>query len=246
MTTPGSHDVATTNINVEISIIECIKEGWEMFKKHFLILMGGFIVFFAITILIQFTMIGMFVSIAIMPPLLGGWILFLLNAARDSNPRVGDLFKGFDRYGMTMGVYWLSTLIVGILLFPSFLYIFGNLLFSPEFLSGNLFYSEFFEIYFFVFCNAAIIFLIFIRFVLFWFVAMDEMERGIVNVFNESARLMKGHVVSYLQLSILGFLLTLGGFILLVIPGLIIMAVFILAQIRFYLKLKEIKNTRIE
>tara|TARA_B100000427_G_scaffold229622_1_gene192840 strand:- start:1427 stop:2083 length:657 start_codon:yes stop_codon:yes gene_type:complete len=78
----------------------------------------GFIILIIIFRLIVQTTLGGF-GWLVLAPLHVGTALFFINVSRDENPKIDNMFKGFDSFGASIGAFWLSGLIIiaGYLLF---------------------------------------------------------------------------------------------------------------------------------
>jgi uncharacterized membrane protein len=93
--------------------------GWSVFKKHAGVGIGGYLIYCAISFagnMIPFVnaIFGLFVQ----PVFVGGFMILLLNMAKDANPTIGDLFEGFKRYWTWVGVTWLYIAIVAVSAIP--------------------------------------------------------------------------------------------------------------------------------
>ena len=91
-----------------LGIGESLSAGWATFSKYAGVLIGAFLVY----IIIaggggSIPVVGALVAILVVPPIMGGMMVLMLKAVRDEGPEFGDLFSGFQKYGLWMGVYWL-------------------------------------------------------------------------------------------------------------------------------------------
>lgn len=235
----------------EVSIKECLLEGWDAFKKHWLVLVGAYFLYLIIIYALNRIPIINFISaFLISPALVGGYMLVFLNTAKDNNPSVSDLFRGFNRYGTVMGVYYLLSIVLMFLITPSIIFIFKSVGASnPVIPKGmvELYTSPFFlKMIAFWYANIFLIIIIFVRFIFVLYIMMDDPKRRVMDCFSESNRLLKGNSLNFIVFIIISSLLTLAGFILLIIPGLIMGFVVGLGGVRFYLKLKEMHKVEVE
>ncbi len=225
-----------------------------MFKKHWMVLLGGYLIYMMISFGVNYVPLPLLAksfgtliySIFISPALMAGFILLYLNAGRDTNPSITDLYKGFNRYGTVMGTYWLSVIVLMFAMIPSFIYIvmlFPEMgIIDPtnfiEFYTSSLF----FKLFAFMMINMFMIYIVFVRFLFYYFVLVDDPQRPVMETFKESARLLKGNSLNFIYYIMISALLMLVGLVLFIIPGLIMSFVVGLGAVRFYEKLKAIKQ----
>jgi hypothetical protein len=80
--------------------LSALSDGWSVFNRHSIVLLGGTAVCAAVIALCAMIPYAKWVLLAAVPfPLLGGLQMLFLNAARDNNPRLADVFSGFHRCG---------------------------------------------------------------------------------------------------------------------------------------------------
>lgn len=102
-----------------LGIGESLSAGWATFSKYAGVLIGAFLVYM---IIVggggSIPVVGTLVVILVAPPLVGGMTVIVLKAVRDEGPEFGDLFSGFQKYGLWMGVYWLFFAIMVVTMIP--------------------------------------------------------------------------------------------------------------------------------
>lgn len=85
---------------------ELFSQAWEGLKGQWGISIG-----FILLYMVLQAVVGMTVGIFIAAPLYIGGALFFINISRKSNPKIEDMFKGFNSYGAALG----ATLLVGLI-----------------------------------------------------------------------------------------------------------------------------------
>ena len=120
-----------------VSLSKAFSTGWNTFTKYPGVLIGGFLIYIAMVLVLEMIfMIPMILVTTRMPqstdlsspmfgvqtgfsvafpivvvflfaPLVGGLFILLLNAVRDSNPGINDLFAGFRKYWKWVGLFFL-------------------------------------------------------------------------------------------------------------------------------------------
>ena len=118
---------------MEIGVSASYGHGWRQMKRHFGVLLAVTVVILIVGSVSGFyqesesdypDVLGMAFQIFVYGPISYGGFLAFLNAARDSDPRFGDLFAGFGNYvnvvlanvlvWLTIGVGFLLLIIPGI------------------------------------------------------------------------------------------------------------------------------------
>lgn len=106
----------------QLSIGECVSDGWNGLKQNAGAAIGGFVVFFIIEFVAGLIpVVNIIFVLLVTPALAGGLVILSLNLARNSSPEVGDIFKGFQKYGNFLGAYWLLVLISLLCCIPAFI-----------------------------------------------------------------------------------------------------------------------------
>ena len=100
-----------------ISVGRSFNQGFEAFKANPVTAIVGFLIVMAITGVLGFIpCVGPIASIFIAPPLAGGMAILALNLVNNSQPEIGDVFKGFQNYVHFLLVY-LALAVVSIVLY---------------------------------------------------------------------------------------------------------------------------------
>lgn len=103
-----------------LSIGRAISVSWTTFLRYPGLTIGGFLIYNAITYLISaIPFVGGLASLVVVPALLGGIYIFDLNLVRNNNPKLEDLFAGFNRYIIWLGLYWLWLGVMLLALIPA-------------------------------------------------------------------------------------------------------------------------------
>ena len=104
----------------------CISQGWELMKKNFGTLFGGFIVYILIAggigALGAIPLVGALVQVAslvVTGPLMGGLFYLFLRVVRGEPGEVGDVFAGFRKqFGQLFLGYIVTALLGGLCFIP--------------------------------------------------------------------------------------------------------------------------------
>lgn len=102
-----------------IQPVECIKEGWALIKDQYWL-------FFGLTIVAM--LIGGFVPIVLMGPMMVGLFLCLFQRQRGQPVDFGLLFKGFDQFVPGLIVTAIKVIPVIILVIPFYFIMFGMMM----------------------------------------------------------------------------------------------------------------------
>jgi len=98
---------------------EALATGWRAMWRHPGPAIGGFALYVLMCVGIGWIpCLGPLADIAVVPPLVGGCMILMMNVVDDRDPKVGDLFAGFRAYWKWMGIYWLYNAIVLVALVP--------------------------------------------------------------------------------------------------------------------------------
>lgn len=106
-----------------IGPVQALREAWSLFRRYPRLLLEGSAIFTLLLILsvsIPVTYLNWALAATIMFPLFGGLHVMFLNAAKDSNPQITDLFSGFRHPGS-----WYVTGLVFVFIGALFLTIFA-------------------------------------------------------------------------------------------------------------------------
>ncbi|MBU1424545.1 MAG: DUF975 family protein [Gammaproteobacteria bacterium] len=114
-----------------------MEQALESLKGKWGLAIGAWIVVTLINVGTQaFGDVGALVSIVIAGPITLGWVGFVLALSRNQNPKFGQIFDGFNRFGTALGAYLLVLL---------FIFLWMLLLIIPGIIAG-LSYSQTFYI----------------------------------------------------------------------------------------------------
>jgi len=100
-------------------VVGWLARGVEVGLRNCLTLAGGMVLVMVLTAMAA--MVCFVPAFFVGPPLLGGYVLMLLTAARGYRPSVGMVFMGFGagRYWPASGVFWMNQIILWIAGIPS-------------------------------------------------------------------------------------------------------------------------------
>jgi len=103
-------------IKIEFSSWELLKQGWSVTWDNAGLAIGGFFLYWIIMLVAGSIPFG---SLIVGGPLSLGLAMLFLNMARGRGGDLGDLFRGFNQFGLTLGAYLLRVLIIvaGLILF---------------------------------------------------------------------------------------------------------------------------------
>lgn len=223
----------------EVSVGECLSEGWEYYKRYFWLTIGTLVIYLIIAIIggligmIPF--IGFLFSLLVGPVFTSGLYLFFLNVARESNPRIEDLFAGFNRYGTIIGMQFLYIGVFLIGMLPTIIYGFAIIvkLFNDEIGPDNFPWTLFLVAFF----NVMLLVFGLIRYWMTYFVIMDDPRRGLFDALQRSSDITKYNSHNVILLAIASFFIGLALMIALIIPALIFGPFLYVAFARMYVKL---------
>lgn len=222
-----------SNSSVDISIMEILSEGWEYFKKDPWMIIAGVLIYYAISFVLGFIpIINIIAYFIVLPPLVGGLILYFLTAVKGEKLDLNYLFAGFSKFGTLLGAYWLIVAIALLCLLPTIIYAFITVGFTtaiPAFPLSLI-------VVYFLNLIAAFYFLIKFQFV--FFVIMDNQNIAVMDAFKKSAEMVEGNRWTLIGYAIVSFFFMLIGYLLLIIPGIIVSMVVFIGMGRLYLKLK--------
>jgi hypothetical protein len=95
-----------------ISVGRSFNQGFEAFKANPVPAIVGFLIAGVISgIAGAIPCAGILITAFVTPPLAGGMAILALNLVNNSQPEIGDVFKGFQNYVHFLGVFWLLAVI---------------------------------------------------------------------------------------------------------------------------------------
>lgn len=230
----------------DISVIECLGEGWEYYKKHIWITLAVIIFFYVVIIGVSLLalaipfinfLFGIFVS-----PALGGGLYYLfLNVGRGAAPRFEDIFFGFQRYGTLVGLTLLmwGVMIVGMI--PSIIFAWPLVAASSNYSTAGPDPAAL-GMVFLIFANIIVLIFALYRYWLVYFVIVDEPRLGLFNALRRSSQITKGNGHNLILLSLASFAIMILLTLMLLIPVIIFGPMLGVAMVRFYLKAKEMHD----
>ncbi len=221
----------------DVSIGECFSEGWERFKPYIWLALGIDIIYFVIVMIGGIIpIVGFLFSLLVAPVFQLGLYLFYLNVARNSNPRIEDLFAGFNRYGTIIGMNFLYMGVGLIGMLPSIIYGFSTIMaiYNQEIDPQNFPWSVFLVF----FLNAILLIFGLVRYWMTYFVIMDDPRRGLFDALQRSADITKYNSHNVILLAIASWFILLALCIALIIPALLFGPFVAVAFGRMYEKLK--------
>lgn len=231
-----------------LSIIGCIGEAWDCFRKQPVLAVGGFMVYLAIAFMGSIIpIISIFFSLLVAPALMGGFMLLFLNLAGNGEPRLEDLFAGFSRYTHMMGLYWLMVTAAMIGLMPTIIYLFASSAIA-SFMAGMaagpggmVEPSIPWGLLIVYMLNLIGLSLLLVRYSFAWFIVMDDPKISIIDALKKSAFLMKGNfwrvVLLFVTLGVIGM----ASIFALIIGYFVAAPILMLAFARAYLNLMNIQ-----
>jgi hypothetical protein len=92
---------------------EALGTGWRRMWRYPGPAIGGFALYVLMCVGVGWIpCLGSLADIAVVPPLVGGYMILAMKVVDDRDPKLGDLFAGFRAYWKWMGIHWLYTAIV--------------------------------------------------------------------------------------------------------------------------------------
>lgn len=96
----------------EFSLGAALTVGWERFKSNAAVAIVGLLVWGIIHLIgSMIPIVSIIYQLFVMPAMIMGLMYFGLRLLRGQNPGVENVFHGFTRYWLSLGVYWILTLI---------------------------------------------------------------------------------------------------------------------------------------
>lgn len=233
----------------EIKTAETIKIGWAHTKSYGGIILGAGAIYLLIAVVSLFIPFFYFsktvfyfyskiVGILFLSPLSAGACFMILKAFRGIRPGMADLFQGFKLYSTIIVIGFLLTVANDLIQIPAYLY---------EFLSNQTFgYLNYegmtFEQSLVHEANNLISFLLLIRFQFVYFVVFDDPSIGAIKALKKSSDIVKGNYTNLVVFYVACFFLLLVGFLLLIIPGIILSLVMYISLGYIYVRLLDNYN----
>ncbi len=266
-------EINSEEVYPEISIKECLLEGWDMFKKHWMVIIGGsFLLVLLYSLLDKIPYIGILISMFLISPLTAGYTLLELNAGKDSNPSMKNILEGFDRFGLSLAYFWTIGLVLVICMIPIGIFMDITTIqpIDPNHFSIISILSDKNNLIFIG--GFLVIFFLFAKYYLSIYILIDEPKRKLGELFKESKFLSVGYTLTLIKLFSISFsVLVLKSLIFEIIPlnfvtiitglpetfnsipSMFLSIIYIstsyifsgyisLVFVRFYLKLKDIKQ----
>jgi hypothetical protein len=108
----------------EVDIGDCLSRGWALFKANFGVCVGAtFLVMLCNQAAGFIPIIGIFLSLAVQGPLMGGLYNFFLKLIRGESPGIGEAFSGFSKgFGRLCGSFLLMCVLVYLWFVPAVVY----------------------------------------------------------------------------------------------------------------------------
>ncbi len=175
-----------------------IGRGWEGFKANPAPAILGFLVWVIVVSAISMIPIVNFAMLIVAGPLTGGLMILMLNLAKGTDPKVGDAFAGFSKFGRFLGVYWFFFLIMLLAYIPGIIGFAVGMAIQDEVITpvamgiGGL-------------ISAVIVIVLTLKYLLVWYVVADNQEDGVMDAFRKSAQLTQGN-----RLKLFGSMIVLG------------------------------------
>lgn len=96
---PKGYAASVLNRDFQITPMDCISRGWELYKSDFWMIFGAtFLIMLAASVPGYIPYIGIFISLAAHGILYGGLYFYFLKRIRGEKTQIEDAFCGFKRY----------------------------------------------------------------------------------------------------------------------------------------------------
>jgi len=214
---------------------QAFNDGIEGFKKNPVMVIVGTLVYLAISMVAAWIPFLNFLFYAlVLPPLAGGYIIFVLRIAKGEEPSVEDLFAGFKDYVTFLGAYWLLVLYMVLFGIPAIILI----------VLGFIFITKCVGVFLLVVGYLGWLVIV-IMFVLKWafyltIIADGWNDGGIKPAFDKSVKITEGRVLElFLVVLILG-LFAMAGAIVFGVGMLVTVPISAIGFVAYYLRLKKI------
>jgi hypothetical protein len=212
---------------------QAFNDGLEGFKRNPVTAIVGVLIFLIIVAVGSVIPFINFLFIPfVIPPLVGGYILFYLKFAKGEEPSIEGLFSGFQKYLTYLGAYWLFALYITLFGIPGIILIiigifvkgcFGGFLMAIGYLAWLV---------------LAVIFAIKWAFNLF-IIADDWNEGRILPAFDKSMKITDGRILEvFLVLLVLG-IFGAAGTIVFGVGALVTYPIALIGMASYYLAIKK-------
>jgi len=217
-----------------------LQAGWQAMWRYPGIVIGGYALYTVMSMAVgAIPIVGFIGSAVLLPPLVGGFMILVLNAVDDKSPTLNDLFAGFQSYGKWMGIYWLYNAIVLAAMVP-----FGivGVLFVLVVSRGAAELPDavlavlIAVLSLTVVALLAVVIWVLVRWVFICYAGVES--GGTLEAFNESVRLTKGRRLQVLWMFIVLSLIGGSGLLVLVVGAVITMPLSTCAMAALYRQLK--------
>jgi uncharacterized membrane protein len=221
----------------ELSVTECIGDGWEQFKQKMGIAIGGYLLSILLSLPGAIPYIGWLYALFVSPALAGGMYLLFLHIARGEETKIDDLFEGFHRYGAMIGVQFLLGIAMVVGMLP------GIIVFVILSLGGKAGTAFGVGI---VIINGFVLLWLLTRYALVYFLLMDHRELGLFDALSRSAELTRGNRHNLILLFLASFVIIVAALICLIIPFFFAVPTMATAFAMSYHKLRQYEASRIQ
>ncbi|TET68968.1 MAG: DUF975 family protein [Candidatus Zixiibacteriota bacterium] len=219
----------------QLSIGECVSEGWNGLKQNAGAAIGGFVVFCLIEAVGGvIPVVNIIFGVLVTPALVGGLMILSLNLARNSSPEVGDIFKGFRKYGSFLGAYWLFALISLLCCIPAFIGVGidstrGSESFGLTIVLGLV--------------SAVILVIVMLRWCMVYYLVAEG--SGVTEAFTKSSKITEGYRGTIFLLGIVNFLIIIAGLLVLGVGYFVAAPIAMIAFASAYTRLKSFASPEV-
>ena len=194
----------------QVSVKGCFTEGWEMFKKHWgILLLASIITTIFFTILAELPSSLDLIIIFFASHIILGEFYLEIKAGRDNDPKFKDLLKGFQRYWHVLIYSFIISIVFIIFVLPFFLFV--EISSVPQLDPYQSPLISFFKdrdnllliLSIVAFCFATI------QYFLSIYLVVDDPKRKIGDLFKESKKLTNGNILNLIKLVIISLIISL-------------------------------------
>lgn len=220
-----------------------VSRGWTAFAQQPGIMIGGSLLYFAISFvggMIPF--VSIVFNIVLLPVIMGGYTILVINVVSGRRAEIGDLFAGFNKFGQWLGTYWLLALVMFIAMIPAgVLAVIGLGVFSAT--GGTdagdviLAVTISFAVLVFMACMIAVGL---IWGLVYWIVADDWNDDSVIAAFKKSAAITRGHRGTLFLVFLVAGLISMAGFLVLFVGAIVTVPLAACILAAAYKELKEI------
>lgn len=220
----------------QLSIGECVSDGWNGVKQNAGVAIGGFVVFF----LIEFVggvipVVNIIFGLLVTPALMGGIMILSLNLARNSSPEVGDIFKGFRKYGSFLGAYWLFVVVYLVCLIPFFIGLGVDTARGSEPSALTIILGL---------VSLVILIIAMLRWCMVYYLVAEG--SGVTEAFTKSSKITEGYRGTIFLLGIVNFLIIIAGLLVLGLGYFVAAPIAMIAFASAYIKLKSFASPEVQ